>query len=107
MCDSYASLQHPVDPAVRLLAGPWGPELLTELYRGTTRYSELFRALPGISPRTLSAKLSDLKSSGVIARARGVGTKAEYCLTSKGLELVSLLDAVATFTIHWHVSPDA
>jgi DNA-binding HxlR family transcriptional regulator len=105
MCDPYDMFSHPMDPAITLLVRRWGPELLLELDRGATRYGELFRALPGISQRTLSAKIAQLRATGIIARVRDTTGRPRYSLTLKGRSLVRLYDPLATFSVRWHGLP--
>jgi len=106
MCEPYETLNHPIDPAITLLTRRWGPQLLLELNRGSTRYSELFRALPGISQRTLSAKIVQLQATGIIEQVHGTTGRPRYSLTSKGRGLVQLFDSLATFTVQWHWIPE-
>jgi DNA-binding HxlR family transcriptional regulator len=102
MCDLFDSLGYPFDPAFRLLGRRWGPEILFEIIGGTARYSQLQRALPGISPRTLSVRISELEQAGVIARSRKNGTECVYSLTEKGMDVRKVLSSIADLTIRWH-----
>jgi DNA-binding HxlR family transcriptional regulator len=102
MCDPYESLARPVDPAVSLLARRWGAAILIELDRGGSRYNELLRSLTGISPRTLSARMSEFRWLGVVRQVKGSSPRPHYELTSKGRELLGVLDSVAAFSFRWH-----
>ena len=102
MCDPLGDLSYPVDYAFRLLGRRWGPEILIHLSQGMTRYSQLQRALPGMSPRTLSVRILELQSAGVISKTGRDGARVSYELTRKGREFVKALDSIAAFSIRWH-----
>lgn len=102
MCSPYDDLSYPVDAAFRLLGRRWGPEVLIQMVRGTSRYSQLQRALPGVSPRTLSVRISEFRRAGIIAKKHSHHIGTAYELTSKGKEFAKMLDSIASFTIRWH-----
>jgi len=102
MCDPLDDLSYPVDEAFRLLGRRWGPEILTQMSRGMARYSQLEKALPGMSPRTLSARISEFERAGLIVRTPKDRVRVSYVLTRKGREFMKELDSMATFSIRWH-----
>jgi DNA-binding HxlR family transcriptional regulator len=102
MCDPLDDLSYPVDEAFRLLGRRWGPEILTQLSHGMTRYSQLQKVLPGMSPRTLSVRISELQKAGLISKKDDGRARVSYVLTSKGKEFMKALDSIATFSIRWH-----
>jgi DNA-binding HxlR family transcriptional regulator len=102
MCDPYESLTYPFDPAFKLLGRRWAPEVLYQIIGGTSRYSQLQRALPGISPRTLSARVTELEEAGVISKIPRNHVECVYSVTDKGREVREVLDSIAALTIRWH-----
>lgn len=102
MCDPYDSLSCPVDASFRLLGRRWAPEVLLQIMGGTVRYSQLQRALPGISPRTLSVRISELEEVGVISKLHRNHVECVYELTEKGTEVKKIIQSIASFSIHWH-----
>lgn len=102
MCDPYESLSFPIDPSFQMLGKRWAPEVLFQIISGTVRYSQLQRALPGISPRTLSARVSEWESAGVISKTRKNHSECLYSLTLKGLEMKRVLSSIAEVSIRWH-----
>jgi DNA-binding HxlR family transcriptional regulator len=102
MCDPLDDLSYPVDDAFRLLGRRWGPEVLTQMSRGMSRYSQLHKALPGMSPRTLSVRISELEKAGLISKTPKEKVRVSYLLTPKGREFMKALDSIATFSIRWH-----
>jgi DNA-binding HxlR family transcriptional regulator len=102
MCDPYESLVYSFDPAFKLLGRRWATEILFQIIGGRVRYSQLQRALPGISPRTLSVRVSEMEETGVITKGRRNNVECVYALTEKGYEIKEVLDRIATLSIQWH-----
>ncbi len=74
--------------------------LFTLRERGTLRFGELARAVPGgISERMLAAVLRDLEETGLIGRTAyaEVPPRVEYRLTERGASLLPLLDALVAW----------
>src|SRR3954451_10608720 len=76
----------PVETAIEIIGGRWKVLILQELFGGTKRFSELHRALIGVSHRTLTAQLRELETHGIVKRKvhRQVPPKVEYSLTPVG-----------------------
>ncbi|HEV2235826.1 MAG TPA: helix-turn-helix domain-containing protein [Ktedonobacterales bacterium] len=93
----------PVERTAEIVSGKWTLLIIRDLATGTKRFSELERSLHGISPKTLSERLSTLESEGVLRRRMyaEVPPKVEYSLTEKGQALVSLIDCMRAFGNRW------
>jgi DNA-binding HxlR family transcriptional regulator len=76
----------PVETAIEVIGGRWKVLILQELFNGTRRFSELHRALVGVSHRTLTQQLRELEGHGILRRKihRQVPPKVEYSLTPLG-----------------------
>ena len=76
----------PVETAIEVIGGRWKVLILQELFGGTRRFSELHRALAGVSHRTLTQQLRELEGHGILRRKihRQVPPKVEYSLTPLG-----------------------
>ena len=63
------------------------------LIEGTLRFSDLQKSMDGISPKTLSLRLKELESQGIITRKvyPEVPPRVEYTLTDKGKQLEGYL----------------
>jgi DNA-binding HxlR family transcriptional regulator len=63
---------------------------------GAARFNEFRQSLPGISPTTLSDRLDQLESAGVVERqlVPGRPPHAEYRLTATGKRLASAVSAL-------------
>jgi DNA-binding HxlR family transcriptional regulator len=102
MCDPYETLNCPVDPAFKLLGRRWCPEVLLEINNGYTRFSQLQRILPSMSPRTLSLRISELETAGVIWKKNGEKNIVNYGLTQKGEEMLMIFKSIAEFSFRWY-----
>jgi DNA-binding HxlR family transcriptional regulator len=90
------SVSCPAETALGVLEGRWKLLVLRQLLTGTKRFSELHRALAGVSHRTLTQQLRELEEFGVVHRKvyRQVPPKVEYSLTSLGQTLKPVIDAL-------------
>lgn len=75
--------------------------LLSELLSGTTRFNDLRRGLPRMSPALLSKRLKDLEAAGLVERSRSSGGPDlyEYSLTGAGRAAEPIIDAMGDWAI--------
>jgi DNA-binding HxlR family transcriptional regulator len=92
-----------VERTLDVIGNKWTTLIIRELLSGTRRFGELRAALTGISPKTLSDRLKELEAHGVITRRiyAEVPPRVEYDLTSQGLELKPILDAMGAWGARW------
>jgi DNA-binding HxlR family transcriptional regulator len=86
-----------IDEALRILEGRWKMKILFQLFdKGTLRFSQLERELPGISQKMLIQQLRDLEKDGIVGRTvyPVVPPKVDYWLTPIGQDLCPVLDAI-------------
>ncbi len=86
----------PVEEAMRVLGGRWRIVLVYYLLEGTKRFSDLRRAIPGISQRMLTLDLRALEGAGLVSRTLypEVPPRVEYQLTTDGRRLRSLVNVL-------------
>lgn len=91
--------QCPVQSAARIIEGKWTTLVIRELLSGKKRYSEIQRALSGISPKVLSQRLRMLEQQQLISRTvyATVPPTTEYQLTALGEQLQPVLQQMASF----------
>ncbi|KAA9010696.1 helix-turn-helix transcriptional regulator [Histidinibacterium aquaticum] len=77
----------------------WTPLILREFLCGSTRFNELRRGLPRISPALLSKRLRELEETGLIAR-EGNGGSA-YRLTEAGEALRPIIMSLGHWAQSW------
>ncbi|KAA5835114.1 helix-turn-helix domain-containing protein [Saccharopolyspora hirsuta] len=100
--DSRDRNQRSGDHACRLsevverVSGKWSIGVLLAASHGPIRYTELERAVPGISRRMLTLTLRNLERDGLLARTvySTVPPKVEYALTDIAAELCEALTAL-------------
>ena len=82
-----------------LLERRYAVSILYASHHGCTRFTEFRQALGEIPPGTLAQRLVELERAGVLRRevldARP--PRVEYVLTSEGLRLRAVLDALAAW----------
>jgi DNA-binding HxlR family transcriptional regulator len=93
----------PVAMAAEVLCTRWTVVLLRELVAGSTRFNDLRRGMPRMSPALLSQRLKELEASGVVERIALPGEPGvfEYRLTPAGRDLESLIDAFGIWGQRW------
>lgn len=97
------SLVCPVARTAKIVSGKWTLLIIRDLTAGTKRFSELERSLEGISPKTLSERLSALEREGILHRQTyaEVPPKVEYSLTTKGQALATLIEDMREYGKRW------
>ena len=85
---------------IRVLEGRWKLVILFQLFDSNARrFSELERAIPGISQKMLVQQLRQLEADGVVTRIvyPVVPPRVEYHLTDWGQTLCPVLDKLLTW----------
>ena|SRR5688572_4620073 len=91
----------PAESTLEVLSGRWKVPIVWHLFGGTMRFSELVRALHGVTPKMLAQQLRELARDGVVKRRvyRQVPPKVEYSLTPTGMSLKPVIDAMCNWGI--------
>jgi DNA-binding HxlR family transcriptional regulator len=85
----------PVAKACEIFGERWTPLVLRELICGSTRFNDLRRGVPLLSPTVLSDRLKALEKAGVVERRRSsTGKGIEYHLTVAGQEFKPIILAL-------------
>ena len=92
-CPSRTLLSH--------VTSKWGVLTLVALADGTRRWSELRRAVEGVSEKMLAQTLRTLERDGLVRRTSHgtVPPRVDYSLTDAGQELVELLFPLVAWTV--------
>lgn len=92
----------PVAMAAEIICSRWTALVLREMLCGTTRFNDLRRGVPLMSPTLLSKRLKELEEAGVILAAPtaqpGV---SEYKLTQAGEDLRPVVMSLGTWGQRW------
>jgi DNA-binding HxlR family transcriptional regulator len=93
----------PVAMAAEILCTRWTVVLLRELIAGSTRFNDLRRGVPRMSPALLSQRLKELEAANVIRRTPSSTEPGvfEYHLTTAGRELEPLVQAFGVWGQRW------
>lgn len=93
----------PVAMAAEILCPRWTVVVLRELMAGSTRFNDLRRGVPRMSPALLSQRLKELEAAGVVDRTPLASEPGifEYRLTPAGRELEPLVQAFGIWGQRW------
>ena len=90
----------PLAQATQLLCERWTLLVVREMIAGSTRFGELRKGVPLMSPTLLSARLKQLVQAGVIASSGRKGNYT-YRLTPAGLELRPVVELLGAWGHRW------
>lgn len=92
----------PVAKAAEVLTERWTPLVVRELLCGSSRFNDIRRGVPLMSPSLLSTRLKSLESAGVVERHRAEdGRSWEYRLTRAGEELRPIVEQLGQWGNRW------
>ena len=86
-----------MEAAFRMLEGRWKMVIIFHLFdKSVLRFSELQRAIPGVSQKMLIQQLRELERDGIVQRTvfPQVPPKVEYVLTLWGQAMCPALDSL-------------
>ena len=92
----------PVAMAAEIICSRWTALVLREMLCGTTRFNDLRRGVPLMSPTLLSKRLKELIEAGVITTTRtGQPGQVEYRLTEAGEDLRGIIMSLGVWGQRW------
>ncbi len=91
----------PVAMASEVLCSRWTILVIRELLCGATRFNELRRGVPRMSPALLSKRLKELERAGVVLAARNEKGVVEYRLSDAGEDLRPIVLGVGFWGQRW------
>ena len=90
----------PLAQATQLLCERWTLIIVREMIAGSTRFSELQRGAPLLSPTLLSTRLKQLLKAGVVEQ-HDAGASPTYHLTPAGQALRPIIEHLGIWGHHW------
>ena len=92
----------PVAKAAGLFCEKWTPLIVRDLAWGATRFSELQRGVPLMSPTLLSRRLKQLETEGIVERrSSGNARTSTYHLTPAGRDFIPVIEALGVWGQRW------
>jgi len=91
----------PVSMASEVLCNRWTTLLVRELLCGSTRFNDLRRGLPKMSPALLSKRLKELEKAGVVSATRKANGLIDYRLSEAGEDLRPLIMGLGNWAQRW------
>lgn len=90
----------PLALASEIVGERWTPLVLRELMLGSTRFNDIHRGVPRMSPALLAQRLKTLQGAGIVTRDESNG-RSEYVLTESGEEIAPILQELAKWGKRW------
>lgn len=89
----------PVAMAAEVLCTRWTVVLLREMVAGSTRFNDLRRGVPSMSPALLVKRLKELEDAGLVERHKSPDHRqgVDYHLTASGRDVGAVVEAIG----HW------
>lgn len=85
---------------IELIGRRWTAVILWTLSNGPIRFAEIRAAIPGLSDRLLTDRLTELEAEGIVGRCDQDGASC-YRLTGKGEQVIPVLEAASSVASIW------
>ena len=97
--DPKRKLAEEVNNAMKMIGDEHVLCIIGNLRDGGMRFNELQRALGGINPTTLTARLTKLEADGIVDKKRETGERVcmVYVLTDKGKGILPIVNEIGNF----------
>ncbi len=103
--DSYNQFC-PVSKACEIIEPRWTLLILCEMWQGSSRFNEIRRGVPGMSPTLMSKRLKELELRGIINRTEDQSAnEIHYTMTDMGNELQPIIMALGKWA-HRNIDAD-
>ena len=91
----------PIEVTLNIIGKKWAINIIRDLFKGKTRFSEFLDSNPQLSTKMLSLRLKELQKSDIIKKTIKSTTPViiEYCLTQQGKNLNKILFQLAEFSL--------
>jgi len=97
----------PIRESVKWLGRKWTLLILRDMaFLKLTRFGQILRNNPGLTPRVLARRLRQMQQEGLVERVV-TEDKVAYRLTSRGEDAVFILLAFLRYGIRHHLAPKA
>lgn len=102
----HASTCGPIESVFGVLGKAWAGAVVDALLNGNQRFSEIARAVPGVSDSVLTSRLKELCEHGLARRVVDAGppVSVRYELTEAGDATRDILEAVRRYADRYPIS---
>ncbi|MNE11651.1 HTH-type transcriptional activator HxlR [compost metagenome] len=86
-----------LNSAIAMISGRWKSQIVYSISQGNNRFHLLQKELPNISEQVLARQLKELETHSILLKTDIQGTVppgVAYILTSKGLDLIPILESL-------------
>lgn len=91
----------PVAMAAEIFCARWTALVLREMMSGSTRFNDIRRGVPRMSPTLLSKRLKELQAAGLVIERKTDKRAVEYCLTEAGEDLRGVVMSLGSWGHRW------
>lgn len=91
----------PVSMASEILCSRWTTLVIREMLCGSTRFNDIRRGVPRMSPALLSKRLKELEKAGLVVLHKTAGGTAEYRLSPAGEDLRPIISSIGFWGQRW------
>ncbi|WP_137390132.1 winged helix-turn-helix transcriptional regulator [Rhodoligotrophos defluvii] len=91
----------PVAMASEILCSRWTTLVVRELLCGATRFNDVRRGVPRMSPALLSKRLKELERAGIVRTIRNANGIVEYHLSAAGEDLRPIILGIGFWGQRW------
>jgi DNA-binding HxlR family transcriptional regulator len=91
----------PVSMASEILCSRWTTLVIREMLCGSTRFNDLRRGVPRMSPALLSKRLKELQAAGIVVAAANQQGVVEYRLSPAGEDLREIIFSIGLWGQRW------
>jgi DNA-binding HxlR family transcriptional regulator len=93
---THKCVRCPAEETLHVIGGRWKVPILYHLAGGALRFSELRRAVAGVTQKMLIQQLREMERDGIVSRKvyPQVPPKVEYSLTSRGRTLLPVVESM-------------
>jgi len=91
----------PIEATISIIGKKWSIQIIRDIFKGKTRFTEFLEANPQLSTKMLSVRLKELQNSNIIQKTIKSTTPVliEYSLTQKGKNLNRIIFELAEFSL--------
>lgn len=90
----------PITATIDVIGGKWKPPVIWLLMKGSLRFGEISKTMPGMALKVLSRTLKELEADGIVTRTAypEIPPRVEYSLSEKGESLREIMHLLSDWS---------